>query len=106
MNRFMKMLPHLIVIIIAFYLLPLLIIDTGSAMIMLLAIIPLICFINSLIYGQRAGFNLIYNILVAAIFVPTIFIFYNSTAWLYIIGFGIISLVGNVFGMMSFKLTR
>lgn len=50
--------PYLLVIIIDFYILPLLIRDTGSAMIMLLIILPFICFVSSVFYGIRHSFHL------------------------------------------------
>lgn len=97
------MLPYLAVIIAAFYLLPLVIRDTGSAMVVLLTITPLVCFITALAFGIRNGFSILYNMLVPLLFIPTIFIFYNSSAWVYTIGYGAISLVGNGLGRMSHK---
>lgn len=93
-----KVLPYLFVNIIAFYLLPLIIKDTGGAMVVMLIGIPLICFITSVIFGMKHSFNLLYPITVALIFAPTIFIFYNSTAWVYIIAYGVIALIGNFIG--------
>lgn len=93
-----KVLPYLFVNIIAFYLLPLIIKDTGRAMVVMLIGIPLICFITSVVFGMKHSFNLLYPITVALIFAPTIFIFYNSTAWVYIIVYGVIALIGNFIG--------
>ena len=45
MKKFKKMLPYLIVNVIAFYLTPFLIKDTGSGMLILLIGFPIICFI-------------------------------------------------------------
>lgn len=98
MDKLKKMLPYLIIICIDFYLLPLLIIDTGMAMIMLMAVVPLICLICALIYGVKNGFSVLFCGIVAVLFAPTIFIFYNSTAWVYIIGYGIVTIIGNALG--------
>ena len=98
MDKVKNMLPYLIVCVIAFYVLPLLGKDTGSFMLILLAAIPLICVIVSLIYGMKHGFNLIFPAIIGALFIPTIFIYYNSTAWVYIIGYAGISLVGDLVG--------
>jgi hypothetical protein len=103
MEKTKKMLPYLIIIILDFYLLPLFIKDTGTAMMMMLVVIPLICFVCSGVYGIKNSFNLYYALLVAILFVPSIFIFYNSTAWVYVLGYGIIALVGNAIGMMFYK---
>lgn len=44
--KWKKISPYLVIIILNFYLLSLVIKDTGTAMIILLAVIPLICFVN------------------------------------------------------------
>lgn len=62
---FRSVFPYLLVIIIDFYILPLLIRDTGSAMIMLLIILPFICFVSSVFYGIRHSFHLSYAFIVA-----------------------------------------
>ncbi len=106
MKNFKEMLPYLIINIIAFYLMPIIIKDTGTAMGVMLILLPLICFITSLIYGIKHSFNIIYPIIVALLFAPTIFIYYNSTASVYIVGYGIISLVGNFIGKIFFKIKK
>jgi hypothetical protein len=103
MKKLRDMIPYLAVIVLDFYLLPFLIRDTGSAMLMLLIVVPLICFVCSLVYGIKKSFNLAYTIVVAILFIPTILIFYNSTAWVYIFGYGAIALVGNAIGMVFSK---
>lgn len=59
MKKFKKMLPYLIVNVIAFYLTPFLIKDTGSGMLILLIGFPIICFIVALIYGIKNSFQAI-----------------------------------------------
>ena len=81
MKKLKSMLPYLLVIVLDFYLLPFLIKDTGSAMMMLLVVVPLICFVCSLSYGINNSFNWLYAMIVAVLFAPTILIFYNSSAW-------------------------
>lgn len=101
--RLRKMLVYLIVIIIAFYLLPLCIGDTSSAMNILLLWIPVICFITSLIYGYKNGYDWIFPIMVTFLFIPTIFIFYNTSASFYILVYGIIIVVGGLLGSFVAK---
>ncbi len=90
--------PFLLVDVAAFYGLPLLIRDTGTAMLMLLAVMPLVCFAASLAYGLRKTFSFLYPLAVAALFTPTVFIFYNASAWVYIVGYGLVALVGGMMG--------
>ena len=95
-----KYIPYLIVNALAFYLEPLIITDTGSAMFVVLIFLPLVCFLSSIIYGVKHSFSILYPILISLLFIPTIFIYYNSSASIYIIMYGLIALCGNLFGKL------
>ena len=88
-----------LLLLIDFYIVPWFIKNTGSAMIVMLVIIPLICLITSVFYGIRNGFNFWYILIVAIMFVPSIFIFYNSSAWVYVVGYAVIALLGNLIAL-------
>ncbi len=103
MIKVKEMLPYLIINILAFYLMPIIIKDTGTAMVVTLILLPLICFITSLVYGIKYSFNIIYSIIVALLFAPTILIYYNSTATVYIVGYGVIAIFGNLIGKIFYK---
>ena len=47
------MISYLLVTALSFYLLPLFIQDTGTGMMILLVVMPLICFVNSVFYGLK-----------------------------------------------------
>jgi len=94
MQSIKKMLPYLLICAIAFYVLPLFGQTTGGFMLILLVVIPFICFLTSLVYGLINEWNLLYPILVGLLFAPTVFLFYNSSAWVYIIGYAFLSFVG------------
>lgn len=96
MDRVKRNLVFYFVLALDFYILPLLIRNTGSAMIFMLIIIPVVCFITSVIYGFKNEFNFWYAPIAAVIFIPTIFLFYNSSAWFYAVIYGVISLIGNL----------
>lgn len=104
MKTNLKMIPYLLVVIVAFYVLPMVIQDTGSAMAVLLVAIPLICFAAAIVFGVRNALNWIYPLAVALLFVPTIFIYYNESAAFYSVVYGIISLVGNLIGKLFYKI--
>lgn len=87
------------ILAVNFYILPLLMRDTGSAMILMLMVMPVICFITAIMYGIKNKFNFWYALIVAVIFIPTIFLFYNSTAWVYVIAYSVISLLGNLIAL-------
>ena len=98
MEKLKKNWIYYLIILIAFYLLPMLIKDTGSGMTILLIVIPLITLITSLIYGLRNTFDFIYPLVIAILFVPTLFIYYNTSAWVYIISYSMIALIGELLG--------
>ena len=106
MKKIKEMSVYLIVIILAFYVLPAFINDTGSGIFFLLILIPIICFLTSLIYGIRHSFNLIFLLIIMALFIPTIFIFYNESAAVYVLIYGIIATIGNLLGSLIKKMSN
>lgn len=102
MKNIQNQIPYLLIIVLAFYGFPF--IDQGSGMLILLILFPLVCFLVALVYGVKQPFSLVYSILVMALFIPTIFIFYNETASFYIGIYGVISLVGNLLGSFIRKI--
>ena len=102
-QKLLALLPYAIVLAIIFYVLPLLIKDTGSGMFMLLLVIPLLTLICAVIYGVRQGFDFLLPVTATILFAPTIFIFYNRSAWVYIIAYAVIALVGNGIGRAFHK---
>ena len=51
----------------------------------------------------RQGFDFILPILAIVLFAPTIFIFYNSSAWIYIVIYAVIAFIGNGIGRIFYK---
>lgn len=103
MEKIRKMLPYLFVMLFAFYVLPLLIQDTGSGMFVMLILMPVICFIVSFFYGLKNSFNWLLSLFIMLLFVPTIFIFYNESASIYILTYGIISTIAQFIGNLLCK---
>lgn len=83
MEQFKKNAVFYVILVLDFYGLPWLIRDTGSAMAMMLAVMPVVCVAASAGYGLRNGFRFGYVLAVAALFAPTIWIFYDESAWVY-----------------------
>ena len=104
MKTLKSMWMYLLFIGVDFYLVPVLIRDTGTAILILLVVIPLLCFLCSVLYGANHSFHWQYGVIVAVFFIPSIFIYYNSSAWVYIIGYGVIAFIGNLIGMIFYKL--
>ena len=87
--------------IICFYLLTLLMKDTGSAMFILLFVIPVITFVNAIMCGKKNSFDILYPLLVMVIFVPYVLVYMNESATIYIFIYGAISLMGLIVGSRS-----
>lgn len=102
MRKLQNQFPFLLIIVLAFYGLPL--IDRESGMLILLILFPLVCFLVALVYGLKYSFSLVYSIVVMILFAPTIFIFYNETASFYIGAYGVISIIGNLLGSLIGKI--
>ena len=98
MDKIKKNWVYYFIILITFYLIPILIQDTGSGMFILLIVIPLITLITSIIYGLRNVFDFIYPLIVAILFIPTLFIYYNASAWTYILVYSMIAVIGELLG--------
>lgn len=89
--------------ILNFYALPFWIRDTGSGMALLLVIMPVICLIVSVAFGWKNGFALWYAPAVAVLFVPSLFVFYNESAWVYALVFGAVACAGNGLGRLFYR---
>ena len=98
MDKIKKNWVYYFIIFITFYLIPILIQNTGSGMFILLIVIPLITLITSIIYGLRNVFDFIYPLIVAILFIPTLFIYYNASAWTYILVYSMIAVIGELLG--------
>lgn len=103
MDKLKENIIFYILLIINFYVIPWFIKDTGSAMMIMLMIIPLSCLVISIFYGIRNGFAFWYILIVAILFIPSIFIFYDSSAWVYVVVYTVIALLGNLIALLLRK---
>lgn len=103
MDKLKENIIFYILLIINFYVIPWFIKDTGSAMMIMLMIIPLSCLVISIFYGIRNVFAFWYILIVAILFIPSIFIFYDSSAWVYVVVYTVIALLGNLIALLLRK---
>lgn len=97
-----RFIPFLI-LFLAFYVLPLGITDTGAAISVMLIVIPALCFVSGFIDAWKNGFHAWFAILAAVLFVPTIWFYYNSSAWIYAVIYAVFALVGTFIGKLMPK---
>lgn len=96
-----QMLPYLAVCGAAFYGLPLLGEDTGYFIVLLLIILPLLCLTAGILYGYFSGFHPALPLFVTLLFLPTVYLYYNTTALAYACAFLFITFVGNGAGWFA-----
>ena len=97
---------YLLVCTAAFYLLPLtgrFWHGEGTLVLLALIILPLVTLLTSLVYGIKNGFNLFLPVFIGIIYLPTLFIFYNYTAWIFAVVYIATSLIGNGIGRAFHK---
>ena len=97
-EKLLPLLPYAAALAALFYAAPCLIVDTGSAMVLLLIVIPLLTLVCGGVCGFRRGFSLLFPLMTAVLFTPTLFIFYNGSAWVYIVAYAVIALAGAAIG--------
>lgn len=98
-----SLLPCFLVFALDFYLLPLLMHDTGGAMFLMLLVMPLTAFLTAVIYGVFRGFSLLLPLGAGVLFLPSVFLFYNATAWSYGIAYAAVVLAGNGLGRIFYR---
>lgn len=94
-----KFLPFVLVILVAYYVFPLFIVDTGSGMFFLLLVIPLVSFLCAMVYSWKYSFNIFFVLCFSLLFIPTVYLFYNETAWNYVALYGAVALLGGLIGV-------
>lgn len=85
-----------VILSIIFYLLPLVIKDTATGMLILLLVMPILIFNLTFWFVKKTKFSVWYPILVGLVFLPTVYLLYNSTAIIYVFIFSIISLIAAI----------
>ena len=83
-----------IMLALIYNILPLTMRSTGGAMMILLVLLPMITLIVSGFVGLRRGFVWYWPLLAGILFIPAIFLYMNSTAWVYAPIFAVLALIG------------
>lgn len=104
------MIPFLIIVGVMFNILPLGFrflnpVDGTSyiGIILLLMVFPIITLVSSLILGISSGICWLYPVCIAVLFIPALFIYYNDSAFIYMIIYGVLACIGNLIGSLFQK---
>ena len=92
----------LAILLVAFYLLPLWI---GHEFLLfgVLVVNPLVSIGTGLAYAIKFGFRWYFPLIVGLLFVPAMYLFYNESAWLYILIDAGFSAIGSWIGWIVYK---
>jgi len=99
MKTYLKLLPWLLVVVLDFWLLPLFL-DAGNVMLMVLIVMPGICFFASLGCGLFCGFRPLFLLCTELLYLPTVWVYYNGSALFYLTVYAAVSLLGLLIGFM------
>ncbi len=97
-SKLLPLLPYVLALCVDFYLLPLLMRDTGAAMFLMLCVMPLAAFLTGAACGVRRGVRLLLPAAALVLFLPTLPLYYNYTAWVYAPAYAVVVLLGMALG--------
>ena len=106
MKRFVKEIIILIIQLFMFYIFPLFAGPTYAMGMVFLIIIT--TFILSIIIGSisKEKIKYLYPIVIAILFIPSVFIYYNESALVHAMWYLIVSFIGLILGTVIYKLTN
>ena len=98
MRRMKIFLPYVFVMLCGFYLLPLLLRSVVGETILLLVILPGLCLLCAVIYGWRHRISWLYPCVMAVLFVPAVFLFFDKNDLIYVAAYAVTTLAGCLIG--------
>ena len=101
MKHLQRMVPYLLPNILAFALLPIILSNTASAMMILLIGLPLIILISAFLYGTKIKkIDALFALAIGILFIPVVVVLMNNTAMPYVVVYAGIALLGNMLGAL------
>ena len=91
------------VVALLYYFIPVFLIqDTGSVMFFIVIGIPVIVFVVSMLFSVKYGYYWYFPIIIGLLWIPNLFLL-NDSAAIYILMYAVVSLVGQLIGMLFKK---
>lgn len=94
MMKYKALYGLLFVMLLTFYVLPIIIQNVVLGILILWFVNPIISFACSYAYGKRICFHIIIPVLIGVMFAISTFIFYNDSALVYAVFYGMFGLLG------------
>ena len=98
MRRVKMFLPYVFVMLCGFYMLPPLLRSVVGETVLLLAILPGLCLLCAAIYGWRHRISWLYPCVMAVLFVPAVFLFFDQNDLIYVAAYAVTTLAGCLIG--------
>lgn len=99
MKKYLRILPFLAVTAADFWILPLFL-DAANVMLMILIVMPAVCFGASFGCGLTCGFQPVYLLGTELLYLPTVWVYYNDSALVYLAVYAVIAALGLGIGAM------
>ncbi|MBQ8371250.1 MAG: hypothetical protein IJY35_14855 [Clostridia bacterium] len=102
MQKYLRILPFLAVTAADFWLIPLFMNET-NVMLLVLCVMPFVCFVTSYVCGLVCSFQPMYLFGVEMLFLPTVWVYYNESAMVYMLVYAVIAALGCAVGALMKK---
>ena len=108
-GRVKAMLPYIFTFVALFYAVPIVarldvqLAQTGLLFYMLYIFNPALSFGLNIMYAMKHGFIWYFPLFAGALFIPSIFIYYNQTAVIYIFAYIVLAYIGAAAGYSIFR---
>lgn len=92
-----------VVVALVYYLIPVFLIqDTGSVIFFIVIGIPVVVFVVSMLFSVKYGYYWYFPIIIGLLWIPNLFLL-NDSAAIYILMYAVVSLVGQLVGLLFKK---
>lgn len=102
MKKYLGILPFLAVTAADFWLIPLFLNET-NVMLLVLCVMPFVCFVTSYVCGLVCSFQPLYLLGTELLYLPTVWVYYNESALVYMLVYAVIALLGCGIGALMKK---
>ncbi len=87
-----------IIILCTYYLAPIFANNLVLLILLLLVVNPILCFLLAYTHAKENKISFKYSLLLGLLFIPSIFIYYNYTAYVYAIFYTMVAYIGSFIG--------